>query len=360
MVNLPPPNNDLDVLEDEHAPTPEHAPIDPNPAPIQPNDYLAEEEGDPKKEPKEKEEPILEQAPAAPDGFTPQWIGGHDPNNNNVWIKKDDEEEEEAEEEDEEEVKAEEDEGMEVKDNEEENDAKITHPYEEADPLNRTLPSPRQPSNSEGSSATVFNPALSKVYPPGPMINDPGALYAWVKTLTKQIWDRFRVESSSFKRLKKNDMRMDSFDDDLTALDSALREQIQEMKKLRAVEEKAKYKHMEAEYYKNHFACASRYYDDMRGWEYRVRNQLPLKRRYQEKPYDSSTNTTSRPRRDDPFVMVRDNVVRVNAASDRGGEGVNTTSVVKDAGEEKGDKGDDAVAAKDSRPSESHGFPRDK
>nr|GEY78579.1 hypothetical protein [Tanacetum cinerariifolium] len=31
--------------------------------------------------------PEGDQAPAAPDGFAPQWIGEHDPNNNNGWIK---------------------------------------------------------------------------------------------------------------------------------------------------------------------------------------------------------------------------------------------------------------------------------
>ncbi|GKC29473.1 hypothetical protein Tco_1036767 [Tanacetum coccineum] len=66
------------------------------------------------------------------------------------------------------------------------------------------------------------------------------------------MWDRFRVESSSSRRLERNDMRMDSFDNDLTALDSTFREQMQEMKKLRAAKEKAEYNHMEAEYYKNH------------------------------------------------------------------------------------------------------------
>nr|GFB08716.1 hypothetical protein [Tanacetum cinerariifolium] len=189
------------------------------------------------------------------------------------------------------------------------------------------------------------------------------------------MFDRFRVESLSFKRLEKIDMRMDSFDDDLTALDSALKEQIQEMKKLmaelneqfqqiqerdlrdknemlrirlRATKEKAEYKHMKAKYYKNHFARMSGYNDDLRGWEYRVGNQSPLKRRYRERPYDPSTNTTSRPRCDDAYVMVRDNVVRADAASDRGSEGVNTAAVVKDAGEEKGDKGDDVATTKDS------------
>nr|GEW87578.1 putative reverse transcriptase domain-containing protein [Tanacetum cinerariifolium] len=49
MVNLPPLNNDLNILEDEHAPAPEHAPIAPNPVPIQPNDYLANNENQKRK-----------------------------------------------------------------------------------------------------------------------------------------------------------------------------------------------------------------------------------------------------------------------------------------------------------------------
>ncbi|GJV23813.1 putative reverse transcriptase domain-containing protein [Tanacetum coccineum] len=65
MANLPPPNNDPNVPEGEHAPAPEHAPIAPNPAPIQPNDYLANDD----EEPEEEEEPIPEQAPAAPAGI---------------------------------------------------------------------------------------------------------------------------------------------------------------------------------------------------------------------------------------------------------------------------------------------------
>nr|GFB08715.1 hypothetical protein [Tanacetum cinerariifolium] len=36
------------------------------------------EEGDLEEKPKEEEEPIPEQALAAPDGFSPQWIGRHD------------------------------------------------------------------------------------------------------------------------------------------------------------------------------------------------------------------------------------------------------------------------------------------
>ncbi|GKA09241.1 hypothetical protein Tco_0688572 [Tanacetum coccineum] len=162
------------------------------------------------------------------------------------------------------------------------------------------------------------------------------------------MWDRFIVESSSSKRLERNDMRMDNFDDDMTALDSSFREQMQEMKKLRAAEEKVEYNHIEAEYYKNHWARKSWYYDNLSGWEYKLRDQLPLKRLYRETPYDPSINPTSRPRRVDLYIMVRDNVVRADAAGYRGGESDDTTAVVKDAREEKDDEGDDVAAAKDS------------
>ncbi|GJV34943.1 hypothetical protein Tco_1407420 [Tanacetum coccineum] len=57
------------LQQDEHAPAPEHDPIAPNPAPIQPNNYLADDDEDPKEEPKEEEEPIPKQALA---GFAPQ------------------------------------------------------------------------------------------------------------------------------------------------------------------------------------------------------------------------------------------------------------------------------------------------
>ncbi|GKC47836.1 hypothetical protein Tco_1065558, partial [Tanacetum coccineum] len=121
--------------------------------------------------------------------------------------------------------------------------------------------------------------------------------------LTKQMWDRFRVESSSSRRLERIDMRMDSFDDDLIALDSTFREQI--------CEEKAEYNHMEAEYYKNHWTRMSWNYNDLSGWE--------------------------------------DNAVRADAAGDHDGESVDTTAIVKDVGEEKDDEGDNVAAAKDSQ-----------
>ncbi|GJS53211.1 ribonuclease H-like domain-containing protein [Tanacetum coccineum] len=70
MANLPPPNNNLNEL-------------------------------------------IPDQAPTAPVGFAPQWIGWHNPHNNNGWLDKDDDEEpeeDEADEDNDEEMEEEEDE----------------------------------------------------------------------------------------------------------------------------------------------------------------------------------------------------------------------------------------------------------
>nr|GFB80514.1 hypothetical protein [Tanacetum cinerariifolium] len=87
MENLPPPNGNLNALE---------------------------------------EEPFMEQAPAAFIGFAPQWIGDQILNNNIGWLEEEPEEEEE-----------EENEAMEDDD---EDDAEVINPYEDADPHNRPPP----------------------------------------------------------------------------------------------------------------------------------------------------------------------------------------------------------------------------
>ncbi|GJT79494.1 hypothetical protein Tco_1053836 [Tanacetum coccineum] len=103
---------------------------------------------------------------------------------------------------------------MGVEDNDGENDdAEVYNPYKEADPLNRP------PSSPETAKREIMNaPITWSTLQPIPPIR--------VKPLTKQMWDRFRVESSSSRRLERIDMRMDSFDDDLIALDSTFREQM--------------------------------------------------------------------------------------------------------------------------------------
>nr|GEY36778.1 hypothetical protein [Tanacetum cinerariifolium] len=59
-----------------------------------------------------EEEPILDQAPAALVGFVPQWIGGKILNNNNGWLEEDPDEDEEEDPEEEPEEEEIEDEDM--------------------------------------------------------------------------------------------------------------------------------------------------------------------------------------------------------------------------------------------------------
>ncbi|GKF01932.1 hypothetical protein Tco_0028855 [Tanacetum coccineum] len=121
---------------------------------------------------------------------------------------------------------------------------------------------------------------------------------------------------------------MDSFDDDLTALDSTLREQIQEMKKL--------------------MAELNEQFQQIWERDLKAENKmLRIKLRADEE------------KAKDKHMEAEDNAVRADAASDRGGESADTTAVVKDAGEEKDNEGDDATATKVSQPSESRGSPRD-
>ncbi|GKB17563.1 putative reverse transcriptase domain-containing protein, partial [Tanacetum coccineum] len=179
----------------------------------------------------EEEEPIPEQAPAAPVGFAPQWIGGHDPNNNNGWIEEDDKDEVEAKEEDEEEMEDKEDGEMEVKDNDGENDdADVYNPYEEADPLNRPPPIP-ETAEREIMNALVTRSTLQPI----PTIRQFSGTFYVGEGSSATVFNLALVESSSSRRLERNDMRMDSFDDDLTALDSTFRKQMQEIKKDNAV-----------------------------------------------------------------------------------------------------------------------------
>ncbi|GKF38771.1 hypothetical protein Tco_0118832 [Tanacetum coccineum] len=100
---------------------------------------------------------------------------------------------------------------------------------------------------------------------------------------------------------------MDSFDDDLTALDSTFREQMQEMKKL--------------------VVGLNEQFQQIQGRDLRAENEMLRIR-----------------------LRASKERVRADAAGDRGGESVDTTAIVKDAEEEKDDEGDDAAAAKDQNP----------
>nr|GEU33975.1 hypothetical protein [Tanacetum cinerariifolium] len=138
-----------------------------------------------------EEEPILDQAPASLVGFAPQWIGGQIPNNNNGWQEEDPEEEPEEEE-------------IENVDmvNNEEDDAEVINPYEEADPHNGPPPT--------FDEETEFVPPVS--------------VHRGVKRLSKQMHDRYRTEKKMAKKLRQDKLRMNGQEFHITALDSAVRE----------------------------------------------------------------------------------------------------------------------------------------
>nr|GEZ01363.1 hypothetical protein [Tanacetum cinerariifolium] len=171
-----------------------------------------------------EEEPILDQAPAALVGFAPQWIGGKIPDNNNGWLEEDPKEKPEEEEIEGEDM---------VKD--EEDDAEVINPYEEADPHNRppftsdeetefsppvvqiadadNVPIPpviQFGSNFVGESSSTRDllPGNSEVDAPGPMCCDLKSVHRGVKRLSKQMHDRFRTEKKMAKKLRQDELRM--------------------------------------------------------------------------------------------------------------------------------------------------------
>nr|GEU37433.1 hypothetical protein [Tanacetum cinerariifolium] len=199
MENVPPPNNNPNVLE---------------------------------------EEPILDQAPAAFVGFVPQWIGGQIPDNNNGCLEEDPEEE--PEEEDKDMV------------NNEEDDAEVINPYKEDDHYNRPPPTsdeeikfaphvvqiadaddvPIPPvihfgSNfqvGESSATRYLLAGNSKVYIPGLMCCNLKSVHRVVMKLSKQMHDRYKTKKNMAKKLRQDELRMNGLEFDITALESAVRE----------------------------------------------------------------------------------------------------------------------------------------
>nr|GEW92278.1 hypothetical protein [Tanacetum cinerariifolium] len=100
-------------------------------------------------------------------GFTPQWIGGKILNNNNGWLKEDLDEDKE---EDPKEDKIEDEDMV----NDEEDDAEVINPYEEADPHNR--PPPRSDKETE------FAPPVVQIA----NVDDPSSIHRGVMKLIKE------------------------------------------------------------------------------------------------------------------------------------------------------------------------------
>nr|GEZ40195.1 hypothetical protein [Tanacetum cinerariifolium] len=220
----------------------------------------------PNNNPNAPEEPILDQAPAAPIGFVPQWIGGQIPDNNNGWLEEDPKEEPE-----------EEDENM---INDEEDDAEFGSNFH----------------FGESSATRDLLAGNSKVYAPGPLSCDLKSVHMGVKRLSKQMHDRYRTEKKMAKKLRKDELRMNGQEFDIIALDSAVKENRSENSKMmRLITDLSR--EFTGLKNQNHEA------EKLSRWEAWVRERVPNNLRFQEEP---SIYTAHVPRADDPYVMVRD------------------------------------------------------
>ncbi|GKD40484.1 hypothetical protein Tco_1260691 [Tanacetum coccineum] len=242
--------------------------------------------------------------------------------------------------------------------NDDDDDAEVINPYEEADPLN--LPPPHSdtesedmavaptPANHDGSSRQVFSPGLTR--------RDVDTLHRKVKGLAQQMVDRANTEHSTLKRLSVMDRYLADFD---TNLRSEIKGQHELRRSVRTLEdqirelvqgdrEENKKLKMMLESTQRDFDCLSWHHHNLRQWSFEVQWHLHPFRHYRKRPYvaptapvapvaranpdDPSARPTRRPRRDDPYVMVRDAAAR--------------------------DEGDDAATTSDPQPSQPPGSPR--
>ncbi|GKF37897.1 hypothetical protein Tco_0114655 [Tanacetum coccineum] len=190
MANLPPPNHVADLHEDEPV-HPEHTPIVPDHVPAQPKGYISDDdiEEDPNEEPKEEPEQEPEFAPFAQAAQN---------NMNEVEIDDD------------------------------EDDAEVIYPYEEAYPLNRPPPDSNIEPEAVAAAPTLVGCATLQPLPPIRRFSGKNldTLHSKVKSLARQTKDRSDNEIKIQKKFKHSDLRMNSFDYDLSTLDLTLREQI--------------------------------------------------------------------------------------------------------------------------------------
>nr|GEY54892.1 putative reverse transcriptase domain-containing protein [Tanacetum cinerariifolium] len=262
--------------------------------------------------------------------------------NNNCWIEEDPEEEPEEEEEDEDRV------------NDDEDDAEVINPYEEADPHNRPPPTsdeetefappvvqitdaddvPIPPVIQFGSNFHVGESSASrdllagniKVYAPGLIFCDLKSVHRGVKRLSKQMHDMYRTKKKMAKKLRQEELHLNGQEFNITALDSAVRENRFENPKMMKLITSLSREFIEL---KNQNRRAK----ELSRWEAWVKGRIPNHLRFQEEP---SIHTAPVPRADDPYVMVRDAAMYT-----------------------RGDEDVDTDAPRDTQPSESRRSPRD-
>ncbi|GJT86326.1 hypothetical protein Tco_1068043 [Tanacetum coccineum] len=278
-----------------------------------------------------KEQPELAPEPDHLNGFAlhqhPQPEG-----NMNGWILEDDEEEEEEEDPEMEEEMEEEYLEME-EENDDDDDVEVINPYEEVDPLN--LPPPDSDIEFEDMAVA-----------PTPADHEQEAEVDTVGTITRvsssvrPFLGTFYVGSGSSRQV----FALGPTRRDVDTLHRKVKGLAQQMGDR---EENKKLKMM-LESTQRDFDCLSWHHHNLRQWSFEVQWHLHPFRHYRERPYvapiapvapvaranpdDPSARPTRRPRRDDPYVMVRDAAAR--------------------------DEGDDVATTSDPQPSQPPGSPR--
>nr|GFC22299.1 hypothetical protein [Tanacetum cinerariifolium] len=112
--------------------------------------------------------------------------------------------------------------------NDEEDDAEVINPYEEAYPHNRPPPTSDEETDLEvtleSSAMRDLLAGNSKVYAPGLMCYDLKSVHRGVMKLSKKMHDMYRTEKKMAKKLRQDKLRMNGQEFDITALDSTVRE----------------------------------------------------------------------------------------------------------------------------------------
>ncbi|GJS08703.1 putative reverse transcriptase domain-containing protein [Tanacetum coccineum] len=144
----------------------------------------------------------------------------------------------------------EEDEDDGVNDNEDE--AEVINAYDEVDPLNRPPPASDEETEfappvvpivdaddepippviqlghnfhvGESSSTQDLLDGNSEVFTPGPKTSNLESVHGRMKKLEKQMFDRYKTERKMAKKFKEDEFRINRHEYDITALDTAVRE----------------------------------------------------------------------------------------------------------------------------------------
>nr|GEY64950.1 hypothetical protein [Tanacetum cinerariifolium] len=151
----------------------------------------------------------------------------------------------------------------------------------------------------ESSAMRVLLAGNSKVCALGPMCGDLKSVHKGVKRLSKQMHDMYRTERKMAGKLKQDELRMNGQEFDITALDTAVKENRSENFKIMKLIEGLSREFTELK-------IQNRKAEELSRWEAWVRGRIPNNLRFPEEP---SIDTASVPRDDDPYVMVRDAVM---------------------------------------------------